>query len=112
MQVDKRPVAREDIEKHLLRFLCASAEEVMARRTMCDRLSTYPWLDADHQVLFETIGDLLLTVPCEIVSHLPAALTRRGFPDLSCDFLHEPCTLDTASALTLAEGIAQRTSPQ
>ena len=103
MQADKRPVAREAVEKQLLRFLCASAEDAMGRHTICDRLNKYPWLDADNQVLFETIRDLLLTVPREILLHLPAALTRRGFPDISCDLLETSMPISVAEAHALAE---------
>ncbi|HKF51559.1 MAG TPA: hypothetical protein VKB26_04555 [Candidatus Acidoferrales bacterium] len=96
-------VSRIENEKHLLRFLCASREEIAQRQKLFQRLTQYSWLANDNQILFEAIGELLATAPQQILSHLPAALTRRGFPDISCDALAEPSTMNAPAAFALAE---------
>jgi hypothetical protein len=90
-------------EKQLLRFLCASCENTADHRALCRQLSKYSWRDRDHAILFEAIGELLSAAPREILAHLPAALTRRGFPDMSCDWVAAPAELKADAAFALAE---------
>ncbi|MFZ0640493.1 MAG: hypothetical protein WA020_10060 [Candidatus Acidiferrales bacterium] len=103
MRSSDNPFSPIETEKQLLRFLCASGEDVPARRRIFHQLSEYSWRDRDHRILFESIGELLSSAPRQILAHLPAALTRRGFPDISCDSLAAPGQLDEATALALAE---------
>ncbi len=103
MHSNEESVSPIETEKQLLRFLCASGEDVTARRGAFHRLSEYSWRDRDHRILFESIGELLSSVPRQILAHLPAALTRRGFPDISCDSVAAPGQLNAAEALALAE---------
>jgi hypothetical protein len=103
MRSDEPSVSRLEDEKQLLRFLCAPGEDVTERRNVCQRVNQYSWRDNDHGVLFETIGELLSAAPHEVLPHLPAALTRRGFPDLACDWLATPTRLNTNQAFALAE---------
>ncbi|MGB6484006.1 MAG: hypothetical protein WBE86_11025 [Candidatus Acidiferrales bacterium] len=103
MHSSEGSVSPIEAEKQLLRFLCANGEDSAARQKFWQRLSEYSWRDRDHEVLFETIGELLSSAPRQILAQLPAALTRRGFPDISCDFLFTPPQLSAAAALALAE---------
>ena len=103
MHSNEEFVSPIETEKQLLRFLCASGEDVTARRRVFDQLNEYSWRDRDHRILFESIGELLSSAPRQILAHLPAALTRRGFPDISCDSVAAPGQLNTAEALALAE---------
>lgn len=97
-------VSRIENEAQLLRFLCASsADDIGQRRKVCQRLSRYSWRDNDHRILFESIGELLARNSQAILDHLPAELSRRGFPDISCDPLCAPSALDSDAALALAE---------
>ncbi|HEV2422230.1 MAG TPA: hypothetical protein VGS59_11025 [Candidatus Acidoferrales bacterium] len=96
-------VPRLDNEKQLLRFLCASGEDIVRRRKLLQQLRQYSWRNKEHQVLFEAIGELLTTAPQQIVGHLPAAVTRLGFPDVSCDALADPPRINAAAAFALAE---------
>lgn len=96
-------VSRIEDEKQLLQFLCATSEDIGQRRKLFQRLSQYSWRDNEHQILFEAIGELLATAPQQIVAHLPAAITRRGFPEISCDALAESSGLNSAAAFALAE---------
>lgn len=90
-------------EKQLLQFLCATSEDIGQRRKLFQRLSQYSWRDNEHQILFEAIGELLATAPQQILAHLPAAVTRHGFPEISCDALAQSSGLNSASAFALAE---------
>lgn len=96
-------VPRTENEKQLLCFLCASNEDASQRRELATRMSQYAWRSNDHQILFEAIGELLHTAPQEILHHLPAALTRLGFPDISCGALAQPPCVNSAAAFALAE---------
>ncbi len=96
-------VSRAENEKSLLRFLCANGQTVAQRRQVYRQLAQYSWRTNENQILFEAIGELLAAAPAQILSHLPATLTRRGFPDISCDALAGSCALDAAAAFELAE---------
>lgn len=50
-------------------------------------LNNYHWAAPDHTILFECICELLARDPRKILEHLPGALTRRGFPEISYDSL-------------------------
>jgi hypothetical protein len=105
MQPKDTSVSRIENEEQLLRFLCASGEAVPSRREVSQCLSQYSWRDNERQILFEAIGELLALAPQQILEHLPAALTRRGFPDTSCESLATPSQLNAATALRLAEDL-------
>lgn len=98
-------VSPTDNERQLLRFLCAQDQDVVQRRNLFQRLSQYPWRDREHQILCEAIGELLATAPYDILNALPAALTRCGFPDISCEALAESPCINAAAAFALAEGL-------
>ncbi len=94
-------------ETQLLRFLCATGENIAQRRRVWQQLSVYSWRDNDHRILFETIGELLARNSQAILDHLPAELTRCGFPDISCDALFVPAALNSEAALALAEKLVR-----
>lgn len=93
-------------EEQLLRFLCANAEDIAQRRELFQKLRQYSWRDNDHRILFEAIGELLARNSQNILEHLPAEITRRGFPDTSCHALSTPSSLSVKAALALAEKLA------
>lgn len=103
MQMKGSPAVCIESEKQLLRFLCASGGDIAHRRELVQKLRQYSWRDNDHRILFETIGELLARNSQTILDHLPAELTRRGFPDISCDALATPPALDSHAAFALAE---------
>jgi hypothetical protein len=105
MQPKNTSVSRIENEKQLLRFLCASGEAVPSRREVLQRLAKYSWRENEHQILFEAIGELLAAAPQQILEHLPAALTRRGFPDTSCESLATPSAVNAGAALKMAEDL-------
>lgn len=103
MQPKGTSVSRANSEKQLLQFLCASGEDIAMRRQLFQQLRRYSWRDNEYRILFEAIGELLATAPQQILDHLPAALTRRGFPDISCDALANSPRINSAAAFSLAE---------
>lgn len=105
MHSKNNPVSCAENEEQLLRFLCASGEDIANQRELVQKLRQYSWRDNDHRILFEAIGELLAHNSREIILQLPAALTRRGFPDISCDALSAPSVLNSATVLALAEEI-------
>jgi hypothetical protein len=103
MEPSQKEDARTECERRLLRFLCAREADAAARRSVARRLADYSWRDADHEILFEAISELLRGEPRQTLSELPAAITRRGFPDISCEWLAEDCGMDSTQARELAE---------
>lgn len=86
----------------LLQFLCDAGGDASARRAALRLLETYSWRDADNEILFETIRVLFAQNPRDILDHLPAALTRRGFPDLPWEPLRHRSRLAAGEAVALA----------
>ncbi|MFZ0335570.1 MAG: hypothetical protein WAN10_02530 [Candidatus Acidiferrales bacterium] len=74
-----------------------------ARGKAAELLASYRWSEPDNTILFECIRELLGQDSRHILLHLPAALTRRGFPDISCDGLAASPQINEAEALALAE---------
>ena len=97
------PQTRAELETNLLRFLCDGRSEIAARRRVLSIIEDYAWSAPDSAIFFECIRDLFERGPNHILPHLPADLTRRGFPDMSCEILAAPPTLRPASALALAK---------
>lgn len=98
------------IEIALLRFLCDAQMDSAARLEVIRIFDSYRWTTPDNTIFFECIRDLF-TRNVAILEHLPAALTRRGFPDMTCEFLAQPAGLNAASALTLAEKLLHSSKP-
>ncbi|MGH9728335.1 MAG: hypothetical protein ACRD4V_07055 [Candidatus Acidiferrales bacterium] len=94
--------SRADNEMRLLQFVCDAAGDAPARESVIRMLADYAWLDGDNEILFETIRTLFAKNPRDILSHLPAELTRRGFPDLPWEPLKQRSRLTRAEAVALA----------
>ncbi|HLW43446.1 MAG TPA: hypothetical protein VKS00_03090 [Candidatus Acidoferrales bacterium] len=94
--------SRADKETRLLQFVCDATEDQPARESVIHMLADYAWLDADNEILFEAIRRLFAQSPRDILSHLPAELTRRGFPDLPWGPLKQRSRLTAVEAVELA----------
>ncbi|HVA16571.1 MAG TPA: hypothetical protein VMV59_02545 [Candidatus Dormibacteraeota bacterium] len=94
--------SRADKETRLLQFVCDATEDKPARGSVIRMLADYGWLDADNEILFEAIHGLFARNSRDILDHLPAELTRRGFPDLSWEPLKQRSRLLGVEALALA----------
>lgn len=103
MRSREQPVSRADAEIVLLRFLCDANAEFAARSAILRTLDSYAWSCNDHQLFFECIRELFVRDPRCVLECLPAALTRRGFPDMPCESLAQPAQLNSVSALALAQ---------
>ena len=103
---------RAEMEINLLRFLCDARSEIVARRRVLSLMQNYCWSERDSTVFFESIRLLFERDPKQILAHLPAELTRRGFPDMPCEILAEPTGLNSTSALALAETLVPRSNSE
>jgi hypothetical protein len=100
--------ARDAAETKLLQFLCDAHGDLAARRRILRMLGNYSWRRHDNTIFFECIRELFARVPRQILAQLPAALTRRGFPDMPCELLAPQSELTAAAALALAEHLLHR----
>src|SRR5579863_6513230 len=95
--------SRGEREIRVLQFVCSAAADESERAAVIRALADYAWLDADNEILFEAIRALFARNPANILSELPAALTRRGFPDLPWEPLKQRSPLALGEALALAD---------
>jgi len=101
--------SRADKETRLLQFVCDATEDQPARESVIRMLADYAWLDVDNEILFEAIRQLFAQSPRDILSHLPAELTRRGFPDLPWEPLKHRSRLAAVGAVELAGELLRAT---
>ena len=94
--------SRADKETRLHQFVSDAAEDKSLRGNVIRMLANYAWLDADNEILFEAIRQLFAQSPREILTHLPAELTRRGFPDLPWEPLKQRSRPASFEAVALA----------
>jgi hypothetical protein len=82
MSPDDSSIIATQIERDILRELCAGQIESKDWRRIMNRLSAYEWRDPEHKVVF----DALLAIKSDdaLTRHreLPAQVTRMGFPDV------------------------------
>ena len=101
--------SRADKETRLLQFVCDATEDQPARGNVIRMLADYAWLDADNEILFEAIRGLFARNSRDILNHLPAALTRRGFPDLPWEPLKHRSRLAAVEAVEMASELLRAT---
>jgi len=102
----KTPIAdRGGAELRLLQFLCGAKAPVAARKKITAMLAVYSWSSADRTIFFECICELLEQRSARIFEELPAAVTRRGFPDMNCEVLATDSMLKPSAALVLARAL-------
>jgi len=102
MALNTFAISRTDKETRLLQFVCDANEDKPTRGNVIRLLADYAWPDADNEILFETIRRLFAQSLHDILSHLPAELTRRGFPDLPWEPLTQRSRLASVEAVELA----------
>jgi hypothetical protein len=74
--------SRLQLESCLLAALCAGTAGASSLREMArSRLGNYGWSEAAFQAVFEIVVAFPSASPDALRDHLPALLTRRGFPD-------------------------------
>ncbi|HEV2298752.1 MAG TPA: hypothetical protein VGR72_09575 [Candidatus Acidoferrales bacterium] len=97
-----RRLSRPEVESKVLHYICDSTADRETRKELLGLLLEYTWLDADNEILYESIRVLFDVDPQRILLHLPSILTRRGFPDISCKPLTGPSLLSSMAAICLA----------
>lgn len=107
MQLRNRSVSRTKIETALLQFLCDAKSDHGTQSELLGILGSYNWAGQDNTIFFECIRELFAGHAAQILEHLPAALTRRGFPDISCAPLAAAAQLNPRNALALAQSLVQ-----
>lgn len=77
-------------ERQLLRVLCQGFADGPLDQSARQRLAEYRWLEPEHEAIMRAIG-ALPPVPAGVIrEHLPARLTRAGFPDARWEDLFQP----------------------
>jgi hypothetical protein len=97
-----RRLSRPEVESKLLQYACDATADSKIRKDLLQLLLDYNWLDADNEILYESIRILFEVDPQRILFHLPSLLTRRGFPDISCKPLAGPSMLSSMAAICMA----------
>ncbi|HKW88440.1 MAG TPA: hypothetical protein VJN21_06760 [Candidatus Acidoferrales bacterium] len=97
-----RRLSRPEVESKVLHYICDSTADHETRKQLVQQLVEYNWLDADNEILYESIRVLFDVDPQRILFHLPSILTRRGFPDISCKALMGPSLMSSMAAICLA----------
>jgi hypothetical protein len=78
------PPNRIELERKVLRALCAAANGATSTFDAKTLLSKYVWQDADNRVVFESLSGLSSRMaPAQLREQLPAQATRLGFPDVA-----------------------------
>jgi len=91
------------IEKRLLGAMCQAAGDGSVWAFVEGPLQNYHWREPSHAAVFAALGELPIRNPALLRDLFPAALTRKGFPDLAWQDFFEPCTLSDEEARRLVE---------
>jgi hypothetical protein len=82
MASDDSPIIAPQIERDILRQLCAGQIESKDWHTVVNRLSAYEWKDPEHKVVFDALQAIKSDDALTRRQELPAEVTRMGFPDV------------------------------
>ena len=82
MSSDDSPIIATQIERDILRELCAGQIESRQWHSIVNRLFAYEWKDPEHKVVFDAWRAIKSDDALTRRQELPAQVTRMGFPDL------------------------------
>jgi hypothetical protein len=82
MSAEDSSILATQIERDILRQLCAGQIESKRWRRALNRLSAYEWKDPDHKVVFDALRAIKSDEALTRRQELPAQVTRMGFPDV------------------------------
>jgi hypothetical protein len=99
-----------EAERNALRALCQDTCDGSVRAQGMRILTSYPFVDAVHQLLFDTLREIPSADPEVIRAQLPTRLNNRGFPDLDMETFFEAHGLSTAEAIALMRNLCDRSS--
>jgi len=71
-----------ELERVVLRTLCAEAVPSAASEAAKRELKNYPWHDPEHRVVFEALQEARGSSLISLREQLPTHATRLGFPDV------------------------------
>jgi hypothetical protein len=106
--MDQHPaeLSETQIEKLLLRALCQPGASDGVWRIAAGPLKTHHWREPVHEALYAVLRDLRARKPALLRELLPAAVTRRGFPDVAWEEFLEPVTLSDEEIRNLLQQFA------
>jgi hypothetical protein len=76
------PIAASQVERKVLRGLCATDIKFAHWNRLVGRLAAYDWRDPEHKVVYEALRRIRTRDPATRRAELPAHATRMGFPDV------------------------------
>ena len=72
-----------DVERAILRALCADSLPASVRDSANDRLKNYKWRDEEHWVVYQALRKLNGQRRVSLREELPASATKLAFPDVN-----------------------------
>lgn len=103
MDQNRADLSETQIEKLLLRALCQARVGDGVWTMVAAELKTYAWREPVHEAISRSLRDLRARKPSLLRELLPAALTRRGFPDVAWEEFLEPVNLTDEDARLLVQ---------
>jgi hypothetical protein len=82
MSSDDSSIIATQIERDILRELCAGPIESRDWHRIIHRLGTYEWKDPEHKVVFDALQAIKSDDAVTRRRELPAQVTRMGFPEV------------------------------
>jgi len=82
MPSDESSIIASQIERDILRELCAGQIKSQDWHSVLHRLSAYEWKDPEHKVVFDALQAIKSDDAPIRRQELPAQVTRMGFPDV------------------------------
>jgi hypothetical protein len=82
MSSDDSSIIATQIERDILRELCAGQIESKDWHSIVNRLSAHEWRDPEHKVVFDALQAVKSDDALTRRQELPAQATRMGFPDV------------------------------
>ena len=98
-----------ETERLVLCALCQGTPEGSVQETAKLVLQNYCWREPLHQLVFNVLVSIPSESPEMIRNHLPARLTRTGFPDVPWEDFFKPHSLSRGEAEHLIEQLAMKT---
>jgi|SRR5579862_507720 len=83
----------EEIERRLLRALCAGPLSLDDRSEALRSLAHYDWILPDHRVIYEALRRSSQRNSAALREHIVAEITRLGFPGIDVEPFFNPCSL-------------------
>jgi hypothetical protein len=82
MSSDDSSIIATQIERDILRGLCAGQIKSKNWHGIMNRLSAYAWKDPEHKVVFDALQAIKSDDALTRRQELPAQVTRMGFPEV------------------------------